>query len=132
MTYPRAFAISESLWSGRGTKDWNDFTNRVEDQFKRLEQAGVNYAVSMYDPVINVTSDADNKTVVQLTPEMNGLDIYYTIDNSIPDQYSTPYLWPVTLSEEVQNFRFVSCRNGKPIGRLIWLKKEELMKRIKK
>jgi hexosaminidase len=52
MTYPRAFALSEVYWSPKAKKDWNGFVRRVEDHFGRFDHAQLNYARSMYDPII--------------------------------------------------------------------------------
>ncbi len=43
MALPRMSALSEVLWTLPGKKDWQDFTRRIEIEFKRLDQLGVNY-----------------------------------------------------------------------------------------
>lgn len=131
-TYPRAWALVESLWSPRSKKQWNDFTNRVENQFQRLDVAGVNYSPSLYDPIISVSRNTFGQLVVTLAAEAENLDFYYTMDNAIPNQYHTVYKEPVVLPEDVDYFKVVSYRTGKPLGRLISLKKEELESRVGK
>ncbi len=42
MTYPRAFAISETLWSPKEKKDWNSFLERTENHFSRFESNNIN------------------------------------------------------------------------------------------
>lgn len=42
-TYPRAFALSEVLWTPSSAKDWNDFTKRVKNQFTLLEKLHITY-----------------------------------------------------------------------------------------
>jgi hexosaminidase len=37
MAYPRAFAISESVWSPAKNKNWENFSVRVEQHFKRFD-----------------------------------------------------------------------------------------------
>jgi hexosaminidase len=129
MTYPRAFAVSETMWSNKKKKDWNGFVKRVEGHFERFDQAGINYARSIYDPIIKVTRPGE-QLVVDITTEVEGLDVYYTLDNTIPNQYYPKYSAPITLPKDVDMVRFISYRNGKPIGRLISIKTEDLEKRV--
>lgn len=131
MTYPRAFAVSETLWSNKNKKDWNEFAKRVESHFDRFDQAGINYARSIYDPVITVTRPND-VLVVDIATEIEGLDIYYTIDNTIPNQYYPKYTGPITFTKDVDMLRVITYRKGKPIGRMVSIKTEDLEKRVKK
>ena len=39
MTWPRAFAIAEDVWSPKENKNWNDFAGRVEKHFERFDVA---------------------------------------------------------------------------------------------
>lgn len=130
MMYPRAWAIAETLWTPGKGKEWNGFVQRVEQQFVRNEMAGINYATSMYDPLILVTGTS-NQPTINLSGAVSNLEFRYTLDNSIPDRYSSAYAQPLTLSPEVQQFRVQSYREGKPIGRLITLSREAIIKRIK-
>jgi hexosaminidase len=130
MMYPRAWAIAETMWTPAKRKDFNSFVPRVEQHFMRNDAAGINYASSLYDPVIRI-SMTEGKPVVTLTGELDGLTFYYTLDNSVPDKYATPYGKPVELSPEVKQFRVQSYRNGKPLGRLITLSREEVERRAR-
>ncbi len=132
MTFPRAFAIAETLWSPKIRKDWDNFTERVESHFDRFDQSGVNYSKSMYDPIIGVRKNEAGLLEINMATEVNGLVIYYTIDNSIPNQYYTKYTEPIVFPEDVDMLRVITYRKGKPMGRLISIKTEDLEKRIKK
>jgi hexosaminidase len=132
MTYPRAFAIAETLWSWPRKKNWEDFVKRTENHFIRLDEARINYAISMYDPIITVHKNPGGNLVIELETEVSGLDLFYTLDNTIPNQYYSKYSGPIELPADVDNFRVISFRNNKPMGRLITIRKEELVKRIKK
>jgi hexosaminidase len=104
MTYPRAWALSEDFWSPNETKNWDNFVQRVEYQFQRSDLAGINHSKA-------------------------GLDIYYTIDGTMPDNYSLKYTQPVLIPEGPVWLRVVSYRNGSPIGHMIILTPEQLKKR---
>ena len=41
--YPRASALAEVVWSPEARRDYADFTERLEQHFKRLDAMGVNY-----------------------------------------------------------------------------------------
>ena len=48
MIYPRIAALSEAVWSPKESKDWNNFSSRVKQLFKRYDVKGLNYAKSVY------------------------------------------------------------------------------------
>jgi len=132
MTYPRAFAMAESFWSPRNRKNWNTFTQKVEDHFERADIAGVNYATSIYDPIIKVTKNADGQLMITLDKEVPSLEIHYTYDNTIPNKYSPVYSEQFVFPEGADSFKVQSYRDGKPLGRLIIFKTEDLAKRVTK
>lgn len=41
--YPRLTAFSETLWSPKELRDWDDFSCRLKGHFRRLDTLGVNY-----------------------------------------------------------------------------------------
>ena len=43
MIFPRLCALAEVTWSPAAGRDWAGFTRRLETQFQRFDQAGVNY-----------------------------------------------------------------------------------------
>jgi len=126
MTWPRAFAISESLWSPKRSKNWNNFVSRVEKHFARFDVAQIKYAPSMYDPIINASSSPDNKLIVELSTEIDSLDIYYSFDNSFPDQFYPKYTEPLIVPEDASFLKLITYRDGKPIGRMITVPVTEL------
>jgi hexosaminidase len=132
MTYPRAFAIAETMWSPKGKKEWNNFVTRVEDHFQRFDAAEINYSPSIYDPMIDVKRNAQGQLTIDLSTEAQDLDIFYTVDNSIPNQHYPKYKGTITFPEGADMFRVITYRNNQPMGRLISLKTEELEKRVKK
>ena len=132
MTWPRGFAISESVWSPKAKKNWNNFVARVEDHFKRFDVAQVKYAPSMYDPIINASNSKDNHLMVELSTEIEGLDIYYTFDNTFPDNFYPKYKEPIIAPNEAFSLKVITYRDGKPLGRLITIPITELKTRAAK
>jgi hexosaminidase len=45
--FPRLSALSEIVWSGK--KDWNDFENRLMQQFKRYDFWNINYSKAYFE-----------------------------------------------------------------------------------
>jgi hexosaminidase len=132
MTYPRAFAIAETMWSPNGKKEWNGFVDRVEDHFKRFDEAGINYAPSIYDPIIKVAKNGEGQLTIDLSTEVQGINIFYTIDNSIPNQYCQKYKGAIVLPMGADMLRVITYRDNKPLGRLISIRTEDLEKRVAK
>jgi hexosaminidase len=43
MAFPRLCAVAEVTWSPKASRDWSDFTRRLQTQFQRFDQFGINY-----------------------------------------------------------------------------------------
>jgi hexosaminidase len=132
MTWPRAFAIAEVLWSPKEKRNWNDFVPRVEKHFERFDIAQVKYAPSMYDPEVTVTKNEKGELVIKLATEINGLAIHYSFDNSYPDQFYPKYDQPLVVPKEAFALKLITYRNNKPIGRMMVLPVTDLNKRAGK
>ena len=130
MLWPRAMAIAEAVWTPKSKRNqWNDFAGRVETQFKRFDEAQVKYAPSIYDPTFVVSKSDSNHLKIELSTQIEGLDIYYSFDNSFPDNFYPKYTKPLTPPEDAVMLKVITYRDGKPIGRMISMPIEELKKR---
>jgi hexosaminidase len=132
MIWPRALAISEAVWSPKDKRNWNDFSGRVEKQFKRLDEAQVKYAPSMYDPIFKVSQTDDKKLKINLSTEIDGLDIYYSFDNSFPDNFYPKYTSDLVPPKDAVMLKVITYRGKQPIGRMISMPISELKKRTEK
>ena len=130
MTWPRAFAISEIGWTPAGRKNWNNFVGKMEDHFKRFDVAEIKYAPSMYDADFKVTKNDKNKLTVALTTEINGLDIYYSFDNSYPDNFYPKYTAPVAVPKDATLMRVITYRGKQAVGRMNNMPVAELKRRV--
>ena len=72
MIWPRSLAISESLWSPKENKNWNRFATKVESNFSRMDLQDVKYARTMFDPVFEVSKDANDSMFIKLSTESAG------------------------------------------------------------
>lgn len=132
MTWPRGMAIAEDVWSPKGTKNWDGFFSRVEKHFPRFDEAETKIAPSAYDPSFDAVLNADSTLKITLTNEVNGLDTYYSFDNSFPDRFYPKYTSPIDAPKDATTLRVITYRGKKPIGRMVTMPLAELKSRIKK
>lgn len=130
MTYPRAFAIAESLWSPAEHKNWNNFVQRLEKHFIRFDETGQNISKSVYNASAAAKQE-NGKLWVTLTCEVPGTTTYYTIDHTFPDAWSPAYREPISIPEGDVLLRFITYRDGKPLGQTISIPRSELVRRSK-
>ena len=128
MTYPRAWALSEVYWSPKSKKNWENFSQRMESRFDRADIADVNYSRAIYDAIIKINRK-NGKLMLEMEGEVPNLDIYFTTDDTMPDDHSTKYTGAVELPDGPITLRVQNYRNGKPIGHLITLKRADLERR---
>lgn len=132
MTWPRGFAIAESVWSPKEKKNWANFFARTEQHFKRLDIAETKYAPSVYDPIFNVKRSADRNLSISLSTEVEGLDMYYSFDNSFPDHFYPKYTTPLVPPIDAKVLKVITYRGKTPVGRMMNMPIEELEKRAGK
>lgn len=132
MIWPRAFATAESVWTPNKIKNWKDFSGRVEKHFDRYNMAGIKYAPSMYDPLVKISKDSNGMLQADFDNEIEGLEMYYSFDNSFPDNFYPRYEnKPVAVPKDAATLKVITYRNGKPLGRLITLTRADMEKRAK-
>lgn len=128
MTYPRAWALADVYWSPKTAKNWDNFIVRMEKQMERADLIGLNYARSAFDAIVKPTLK-DGKLTVEITTEIAGLDIFYTLNETIPDTYTPLYKTPIEIPEGPVSLKVMTYRNGKPVGKMVVLPRETLAKR---
>jgi len=130
MTWPRGLALAEVYWSPRKARNWDDFTKRMEQEFKRMDAAGIKYARSAFNPILVPKRLPGGDLTVGITTEISGLDLYYTFDQTNPDSTYPKYDGtPVRFPMGANQINVVAYRDGHPIGMQIGVKKDELIKR---
>jgi hexosaminidase len=131
MTWPRGFAIAESVWSPKGRKDWPEFFSRVESHFKRLDLAEIKYAPSVYDPIFKASKTNERRLKIELSTEVSGLDIHYSFDNSFPDKFYPKYTVPLIAPIDASQIKLITYKNGRPVGRMLTMPISELRTRAR-
>lgn len=133
MTWPRALALSEVFWSPVQKQHWPDFQNKLESQFRHLQSAGINYSRAAYDVLAATTTNDNKQLFAELTTDIDGLTIYYTIDNTNPDNFSNEYKGlPIEIPEGIYQLRAVAYKDNKPAGNILILSREDLEKRARR
>ncbi|MEJ7683098.1 MAG: FN3 associated domain-containing protein [Segetibacter sp.] len=112
-------------------KNWPDFVKRVEHQFERLDAAKIKYSRSMYDPAFTASMDTAGQLKVTLETEVPDLDIYYSFDETNPDEFYPKYEKSLLIPKDALHLKVITYRDGKPIGKQINMPIEELRKRVK-
>jgi len=131
MIWPRALALAEVYWSPKSARNWDDFTNRMESEFRYFDAASIKYARSSFNVVFTPKRTPDRDFVVDMTTEISGLDIYYTFDMTNPDIYSAKYDGkPVRFPLGSPQLNVITYRNGRPVGQQVNIRKDELNRRI--
>jgi hexosaminidase len=132
MLWPRSFALSEVFWSPKNSRDWTGFVHRTEMNLERLKQMDINFAPSFHDAIIKPSKDEKGNLLIQLDTEIEGLEMFYTFDNTFPDSHSPLYKKgeKLTIPTDADTFRVVTYRDGKAIGRMITVPLSDLVKRV--
>ncbi|GGK20748.1 beta-hexosaminidase [Yeosuana aromativorans] len=118
MIFPRLAAMSEALWSPKESRDWNDFSSRLETMFKRYEYLGINYAKSMYLITSKVRMDLNKKAVyVSLKNEFPNTDIRYVLGNKNLKESAIKYKDPIEL-KETTIVKASLFKNDIPVGKV--------------
>ncbi|PKV62931.1 glycoside hydrolase family 20 protein [Pontibacter ramchanderi] len=99
MVFPRISALSEVLWTPAAKKDWDSFQARMQQQYKRYDAMGINYARSTFNVKQQIQVDpAKSVATVHLNTGAKGTQIFYTLDGSEPTTASQAYQGPVQLT----------------------------------
>ena len=132
MTYPRAFATAESVWSPKEKKNWDSFIGRTEVHFNRFDVANLKISKAVYDAIVT-TKKSGEKLMCEMTCDVPGTEIFYTTDDSFPDKFSPKYTAPIEIPQgDDVTLRVVTIRNGQPTGRMLMIPRAALEKRVKK
>jgi hexosaminidase len=128
MVWPRGMAIAESVWSSKDQKNWENFVARAESHFQRIDLNETKYAKTIYDPIITVKGTADALTVSMET-EIPGLDIYYSFDETHPDNYYPRYAGTMVVPKDALSLKVVTYRGKQKMSRQIDLPLSELKRK---
>ncbi|MCF6348089.1 MAG: family 20 glycosylhydrolase [Flavobacteriaceae bacterium] len=131
MTYPRAFALVESVWSPAANKNWKNFIQRTQVHFDRFDASNINICKAVLDPIVHVYKENDI-LMCELKNSIPNSEIYYSIDNTYPVQFGVKYSIPFQIPEGDIKLRTQTFVDGKSIGRELIIDRTILVKRVGK
>jgi hexosaminidase len=75
---------------------------------------------------------ADSTLKIELSTEIKDLDIYYSFDNSFPDNFYPKYTSALTPPKDAVMLNVITYRGKQKMGRMISMPISELEKRTNK
>lgn len=102
MVFPRLLALSESVWTNKENKNWEDFSKRVVNMMNRFDFMNVNYSKSAYKLRSELMFNTNNQQLeLNLFNEFKGTEIRYTTDETVPNKNSKEYIYPLPINENI-------------------------------
>jgi hexosaminidase len=86
----------------------------------------------VYDPIFDATLTPDKQLKIALSTEVDDIDIYYSFDNSFPDQYYPKYTQPLIAPKDAVMLKVITYKGKQPVGRMIAMPLDELRTRAGK
>ncbi|MEN2416269.1 glycoside hydrolase family 20 protein [Flavobacterium mesophilum] len=100
MALPRLLALSEVMWSPKEKRNWKDFRQRLNPQFKSFESKGLKYSKGDFRALIK-TETINNVLSIVLETENPDAVMYYTIDGTVPTTSSPKYEKPIVIDKSL-------------------------------
>jgi hexosaminidase len=117
MTYPRALALAETLWTQPGRKSWMGFQSRLSAYYPRLDQMNIVYRMGTPKLVPDVLNLAVAKAWTLPEPEVSGARVVLE-DGTVLTGSSVPATKNVKVYYQLPN-----GRRGEPaVGRVVNLR----------
>ncbi len=116
MIFPRLAAISEALWSTKESRNWEDFSRRLELMFERYKDLDINYAKSAYTLRPAYSFDSINQAVnLSLKNEFPNPDIRYVLGTADLNENAQKYADTFQI-KETTILKASLFKDEKPVG----------------
>jgi len=117
MIMPRMAALAEVAWTQPQQKSWEDFSQRMDQQYKRYQALGVNYSKSAYDVRQTILLESvAAKATVTLATDFRSSNIYYTVDGSEPTVNAKLYTKPFDVRKSA-TIKAATFKDGMQVGK---------------
>ncbi|MFY8020540.1 MAG: family 20 glycosylhydrolase, partial [Bacteroidia bacterium] len=96
--FPRILAMSEVLWTPSSQQHFEDFHQRLQKQYPRLDRMGVKYGYESLPVSFDIQYKHEEKGFeVKMKPGQQSLKIQYTLDGNNPDKQSPAFEKPIII-----------------------------------
>jgi hexosaminidase len=114
MTFPRAIALAEVLWTAKSARNWDDFADRLSPHFKRLELLDVKTARHFFKVKQKFELNAQGLPAVTL--RTNARDpVHFTLDGTDPTPEAPLFQSPIVI-DRTATVKAVAARDGKALS----------------
>ncbi len=99
-TFPRIMALAETGWTSEEAKDFDDFFKRVEKHYPRMDVMDIHYYIPSVEGLEKKIVFVDSALVdLTLSFPLEGVEIFYTLDGSLPTRQSLRYTQPLVVKK---------------------------------
>lgn len=107
MIFPRMSALSEVLWSPKEKRNWKDFEQRLQTQFRRYDLWKANYSKAYFDIKVSLLPTKNNQGIsVKVEPVDNkGVVRYESVNDFKAKPYTAPFVVNKTSNINVTYYR---------------------------
>jgi hexosaminidase len=118
MVFPRMSALSEVLWTQKEKKNWKDFEQRLQTQFKRYDLWKANYSKAYYDVKVSLlpTTNYQGITVKVEPVDKKGVIRFATDNNAILTAYTKPLVIDKSTNVVLNYYRNDQLVNNIPLS----------------
>ena len=122
LSLPRMAALAEVVWTAQKQRSWDEFSQRMKQQYRRYSLADYNYRVPL--PQVSEPVKAGDGYLITVHCPVNTAKICYTTDGTHPNAYDKVYTGPV-LVQDPQDFQAVTVVNPRHVSLSFAFAKEE-------
>jgi len=99
--FPRLQALAETAWTTKENKNFDSFFERMKGQFARMDAMNIYYYIPAVKGLDKDIAFVDSVSVnLQLAYPQENVEIFYTLDGTVPTRNSQKYTAPFVVKNE--------------------------------
>lgn len=96
--FPRMLALAETGWTIKENRNFEDFLKRMSSQYIRLDDLGIHFYIPSVKGQKDKIAFIDTAMITLIKP-LDNMEIYYTVDGSVPSNKSIEYTSPIKITK---------------------------------